>query len=331
MAGVKALRKLQLGLEGTKGTALAATTIWRGMGMLEDTREVIMVDEDVGYLSGVNRSYTPKLEARLSMAATPATFEQLPYIFDAGIHTDAAAADGTGSGYVYAYVFPTTAADTISTYTIEGGDDFEAEEMEYSFVEGFALEGAAGASWMMSADWVGRQCSTSTFTGALTIPTVEEVIFGKSKLYIDADTATIGTTQQTTTFLAASLNVTTGWKPVYTGDGNKYFTFDKNVGPQITLDVTFEHDAFAQLQKDGWRSESPQQVRIIVEGTALTTAATYTYKTLIIDLAGKWETFDKIDELNGNDVVRGRLVGGYSSAGALFCEIIVVNELAALP
>ena len=53
MAGVKALRKVQLGLESTKGTAVAATALWRGTGTIEDKREVVFPDEDIGYLSGV--------------------------------------------------------------------------------------------------------------------------------------------------------------------------------------------------------------------------------------------------------------------------------------
>ena len=39
MSGKKALRKIQLGQEATPGTIVAATTIWRGMGTIEDLRE----------------------------------------------------------------------------------------------------------------------------------------------------------------------------------------------------------------------------------------------------------------------------------------------------
>ena len=40
-------------------------------------------------------------------------------------------ADGAGTGKIYTYTFPTTAKKVIKTYTIEGGDDQEAERMEY--------------------------------------------------------------------------------------------------------------------------------------------------------------------------------------------------------
>ncbi len=57
--GVKALRKIQIGKETTAGTAVAATTIWRGMGTIEDQREIRRIDEDVGVLQRTNRSATP--------------------------------------------------------------------------------------------------------------------------------------------------------------------------------------------------------------------------------------------------------------------------------
>ncbi len=73
-------------------------------------------------------------------------------------------------------------------------------------------------------------------------------------------------------------------------------------------------------------------MRLKINGSALTTAGSgYTYKTLIVDLAGKWETFDKIDEQDGNDIVTGTLRARYNSTAALFAEFVVVNELSSLP
>ena len=129
MPGVKALRKIQLGDESSAGTPVAASTIWRGMGTISDQREVVHVEEDVGYLSGTDRTYVPKLFAELELEETEATFEQLPHILEMSLKDETPAQDGTGSGYIYQYEFPTTTQPTIQTYTIEGGDDQQAEEM----------------------------------------------------------------------------------------------------------------------------------------------------------------------------------------------------------
>lgn len=330
--GVKLLRKLQFGRETTAGTAVAATTIWRGMGTIEDQREVQFAEEDIGYLSRVDRSYIPKLAAALSLPSVEATFEQLPHLLEMGVKTATPAADGSGSGKIYTYTFPTTAANTIKTYTIEGGDNIQAEEIEYCYVESFTLEGGAGEALKMSAEIRGRQVSLSTFTTTATLPVVEEILVSKGKLYIDTAGGTMGNTQVSNTLLSFTLNVATGLQAVYTADGQLYFSLVKCVGPEITLDVTFEHNASAVAEIAKWRAETPSQVRLLLEGSALQTAGTsYSKKTVKIDLAGLWEKFSAIGDQDGNDTVTGTFRARYNSTAAKFAEITVVNELAALP
>ena len=328
--GIKNLRRIQIGAESTAGTAVAATAKLRMMGTLEDQREVMFAEENVGYLSGVDRTYIPKLLAALSVEGE-ATFEQLPYLLNAGIELSAGVQDGAGSGYLYTYDLPTTAQNTLQTYTIEGGDDIQAEEVEYAFVENMVLSGVPGEAWKVKADWLGRQVSKCTFTASLGLDTVEEILFSKTKLYIDAATGTIGTTLKSSTLLGAELSIKSGWVPVFTGDGNLYFTFTKCVDPEAILKVTFEHNATAVAEKDAWIAQTARLIRLITQGAALGTGATYDYKTLQIDLAGKWEKFEKIDEQDGNDIVTGTFRARYNADGDLFGQILVVNELSALP
>jgi hypothetical protein len=328
---IKALRKILIGAETTAGTAVPATTHWRGTGMIEDNRETVFVEEDIGYISGIDRTVVTRLEGRIEFDDTPATYEQLPYILMAGIKTVAATADGAGAGYIADYDFGTTAANSIKTYTVEGGDDQQAEEIEYGFVEAFSLSGAAGEPVNMNATFVGRQVSLSTFTATATVPTVEEVIFGLGKLYIDAVSGTIGTTLKSNSLMGFTLDVDTGWRAVYSADGQLYFGFAKQVMPEVTLEVTFEHNATAVAEKAAWRAQTARQIRLIFEGTSFTAGTSYSKKTLRIDLAGKWESFDKIDEMDGNDVVTGTFRARYNSTAALFAKIRVVNKLAALP
>jgi len=330
MMGIKALRKVLLGLETTAGTAVAADTIWHGTGSIEDQREVIFPDEDIGYISGKDRNYIPKVEAGVVFDATPATFEGLPVILSAGVkNVVTGVTDTGGSGKVYTYTFPTTTANSIKTWTIEAGDDQQAEEVEYAFVESFELSGNGGEALQMSANWKGRQVSKCTFTTPVTTPaTVEEILFGKGKLYIDEVGGTIGSTEKSNTLLGMSLSVNTGWIAKYAADGQLYFSWAQSTKPEVLLNVTFEHNATAVAEKDAWKAKTARQLRLKFEGNALTTAGTFTYKTLIIDLAGKWESFDTIGDMNGNDIVTGTFRAGYDATAAKFAEIKVVNETA---
>jgi hypothetical protein len=335
MAGVKALRKVILGRETTAGTATDGTTIWRGTGVFTDNLETVFTEEDIGYLSGVDRAYIPKAEASFSMDETPATFEQLPHILEAGVMTATPAANGVGSsGYVYTYNFPTTEARTLKTYTIEGGDNQQAEEFAYGFVESFTISGAAGEAVQMSADWLGRQIATTTYTTDATIPTVEEILFSKCTFAIDTAGGSYGGTAKTNTLLGMTLDVDTGWQAVYTGSGQIYFSFAKSTMPEVTCEVTMEHDTTSVAEVAAWRAGTARRLQFSFAGSTLTTAGTtpsYTTKVLVINLTGKWESFDGLDEQDGNDTLTGTFRARYDSTATSFAQIIVCNESATLP
>lgn len=332
MSGIKALRRLQLGQENTAGTEVAATALWRGMGVPTDDREVVFVEEDIGYLSGVDRTYISMLSGSISFEETPATFEQLPYILEGGIKAvGSGTADTGGSGYIYIYTFPTTAANTAQSFTIEGGDNQQEEQLLYSVVQSFTLAGASGEALNMSADWIGRQVQTGTFTTQPSVPTVEEILFGKGKIYIDAASGTIGSTQVSNTLLGATLNVDTGIMRKWTADGSLDFSFVQYTMPDVTLEVTFEHNSSATSEKSNWRNETARLIRLDFEGSDLNTAgSSHSVKLLRIDLAGKWESFDAIDDQDGNDIVTGTFRSRYNATAAIFGSITLVNELSSL-
>jgi hypothetical protein len=321
------LRKLQFGRESTAGTAVAATKIWRGTGTLEDTREIRRPDEDVGYLSRVDRSYTANLGGRLSLDSVEATFEQLPVLLSCAVAEDTAgAADSTGSGYVYTFTAPTTAAATLSTLTWEGGDSQAVEEMEYGYPERVRIQGSPGDALMMSADFVGRQVSTSSFTKSLSLDAVEEIVFSKGALYINDVTGTIGVSEVSSTLLGVDIDYGTGIVAKRAANGKLYFDFVTQTGPDITVQLTYEHNASAVTEKAAWRAETPRQIRLQWTGSTLTTAGSYSVKTFTLDMAGKYESFEAIDEMDGNDIVRCTFRPAYNEDAELFFEAVVVNE-----
>lgn len=328
--GVKKLRKIQFAREATAGTALAATDIWRGpANMPEDLREITFVDEDVGQLTPTDRSFIGRLMAQMVFESTPLTFTQALHVLEAGINAETAVADGTGSGYVWTYTIGDTTNDP-KTYTLEGGDNVDVGEMEYSFVREFVISGEVGGAVMLeSATWEGRQYTDTSFTAALTLDSLEEVLFSKMKLYIDADGGSFGATQKSGTLLGFRLTVDTGWRAVPVGDGNLYFATIKNVGPTATLELTLEHDATAAAERANWRSETVRKVRLIAEGSALGTPDTYTYLTWIIDIRGKWESYPILEDQDGDNVVTPtlRLSDDSSTPES---KIVVVNEESSL-
>ncbi len=334
MAGIKALRKIQLATEAVAGTDLPCTTIWRGMGTLEDTREVVFVEEDVGLLGRTNRTYVSKLGSALPLEPIEATFEQLPYILNCGVERQAGVQDGAGTDYIRQHDFSTGAQNTFDTLTVECGDDAGVEESHYMYVDEFEISGEAGASLMMSASLLGRTVEPAAFTAGLSVPAVEEILFGKGKLYIDDTWAGLGGTLKSNTLIQMSVKVKTGRLAVFTDGGQLYFSFTKQIKPEIELQLTFEHDATSIAEKAKWRSEALRAIKIIFEGSAVATpGTTYSYKTLIIALPVVWKKFDKIGEKDGNDIVTGTAYGVIDTTPNPDTQgyITVVNELATLP
>lgn len=334
--GIKSLRRVQIGQEASLGGSTdVASTIWRGTGVLTDNRETTFPEEDIGILGGTTRSYVAMAGGEIALEGD-ATYEQFPYILNAGVYNTTATTD-TGSGYIRVWTSQIASSDPISstdlqTLVIEGGDNNEAEIMRYSFVREMSLGGSMGEALMASATLQGRTIAGGqSYTAGLSTPTVESILFTKGKLYINASSDAVGTTLVSNTLISAELNMTTGWAAVMTADGRLDFSFIKRVSDEITLQMTYEHNSTATAEKAAWRAQTERAVRLIFEGEALTSAGAYTYKTLIIDLWGKYSSFDALSEQDGNDIVVTNFRAAYSSTAANKARFTIVNELSALP
>jgi hypothetical protein len=259
---------------------------------------------------------------------TEATFEQLPIILSAGID-DIVTGSVTGStpqGYSYTYALPTTQAAAASeTYTLEVGNNAEAYEMSYSFVTEFSLKGAINQALMMSANWQGRQKTSTAFTGALTAPTVEEILFNKGKLYYDA--STIGSTLQAGSWLGFNQKTITGWKRVFTGDGQLYFTLPIFKAPLVEGDITIEDSTLAGTIRTAQAAGTKGFMRWLFEGSTIGTGGTYQKKTLIVDQCVRWINTPATESQDDDDVITFpyRVV-----RSTTYCSWLVVNALTAI-
>lgn len=332
--GLRVFRKLQLGLETTAGTAVAATIIVRHDGTMEDGTQRNYVDESVGYFVPTDRSYEAFTIARLSMGSSPLTFEQLPYILTTGVkQINSGSADGVGTGKIYTYPFSTTAANTLDSVTLEAGNNQQAWEAAYGVCTGFEISGSGGGdsdAIMMSADWIAREWTTTTYT-SLGLAAVEEMMFPKAKLYIDAIDGTMGSTQVIATMVDFSLRVDTGVRAIFTGDGFLYFTDARlRVRPEIKLELGMLYNSTTVTEISNWLAGTSRQIEIKLEGSALGTAGAYTYKTIKLQLPGSWEKFSGLDDVEGGDHVTGTFRSGYNTTSASGPQIIVVNENATL-
>lgn len=333
-AGIKALRKVQLGRQTSFGTSVAATTIYRAPAVMqEDMQSKIKPEENVGISAALTRQITVKKYASIKFPTHVATFQQLHHPFEGGIKAVTAASDGVGTGKIYAYPLPYQDSNTTKFYTVEAGDNKIEEYMEDAFALEITLEGKINDTWKLSHTWGGKQSTVSSFTGSLSIPSVSEMIFNKSKLYIDNVGGTLGGTQIVNSWIGATIKITTGLKAQFTGDGNLYYSFMDFIGAKCSVDLTFLTNATTLAERVLWRSDTPRQMRILCEGNALTTpGTTYTKETFRADIAGVYSSFGPPnDESEGSNVMKATFEGGYDATAALFANFTIVDQLASVP
>jgi hypothetical protein len=332
--GIESLRRIQIGAEVTQGTPATTTTYLRGQGIPSDDTEHVFPNENIGIVPGIDRSYIAQEVGTLAYSGV-LTFEQL-HPFQAALRTAAASVDGTGTGRIWEYILPTTtiySASDLTTYTIQGGDNASAEVMPFCFVPDFTIDGSYGQALTIGANWRGASWTASTFDAlsASDLMPVEEILFNKGKLYIDSASDVIGTTLVSNTLLSMSLKVTTGWRAQPTADGTLSFSLLKQVAPEAELTLVYEHNTSAVAEKAAWRARNSRQVRLLFEGSALTTPDVYTYKTFKIDAAGKYATFAALSSDAGNDTISCTFRVRYSPVALMYLQMLFVNQIAVLP
>lgn len=334
MAGITALRKMQLGWEATAGTAVPATTIWRGLvNGIEALDEIQPVEEHIARMGGANRTVQLNQLAQLTIPDSPFTFEQFPWFCQMGIEAQAEGVADAGvgaSGKIYTFDFGLTAGNAPKTATIEAGNNQKVYEMEYAHCTEFTVRGAPNEAVMASATLQGRKRTATTFTTELSVPAVHEAVFNKSTLYLDTvGTGTIGATAIESTLLGFSIRVNTGQHAKFTGDGQLYFTTVDQREWEIEAEVTFRHIAAADTEDANWLAQTARLMEIKLTGAALATAGTgYTYYTARFQLPGKWTKFSTLEDREGNDIIRGTFRAAYDPTEAIGPVIIVVNETA---
>lgn len=339
--GVTALEKTLIGVEFLAGSSTdAPTTHWRGVGKVKDRREVVFPPERVGRIGGTTRSYIPRTGGEVTLEGD-ATFEQLPYILNAGIYNTTGTTD-TGSGYIYTWNVQSASTDLLSTtdlgtLVIESGDNNEVEIARFGFVREFTLAGTQGQGMTVAATLETRAPSTSasfTSVGSTDLENPAEcILVSKVALYIDDSTGTIGSTQYSETILDFSIKHTTGWVALPARDGRLDFSNIKHIDDEIMLEVTFEHNGNASIEKAKWRAETERAIRLQWTGTTLTSSGAHSTKTFRADMYGKWTSFgaEGLEEQDGDNIYKGTFRVAYSPFAANKMTYLLVNEVSALP
>lgn len=336
--GRKELRSLRLKAESTPGTKVAPRFLWRGpIEGINDTREVKHVEMQVGIFGGTDDIYIPKLAAELEFASTEATFEQTPDLFlMAGFGTSggnrAGSAQGaSGSTTIFTLIAPTSNVPITYSCTAEVGDldsgstSGQAEVIEYLLVDELKFEFKGGEAMMVSASASGRQGTATnavgTYSAVGTLVSVEEILSGLGSFWISPVGSGYGTGAVTAgNILAGNVTFKPTWTRKFPVDaGVLYFHTAVYTGMEVTGELTIEYQisgtygaAGSAGQVEKWRAQQPQLIRMGWPGATITEGTTVTTKLFQIDLPFVWDSFDKLGDIDGNDIRVGKFSSRYN-------------------
>lgn len=325
------LNVCQMGQESVAGTAVTATTVWRGpFGHFEDAREVEEHEEDIGTFGRTQQEFITWDGVKVPFPTATLNILQLPHLLQAsmGVVTP------TGAGpYVRQYdaVFGDT-DPTLKTYTLRLGNKrvtADVWNVPYALVDEWEISGKPKELYKCAGSWSGPRRVAGSFTANVPIPGLEPALVAKSLLYIDDSGGTIGTTQKTGVFMGASIKWKTNieWVPV--GDGNTYSGAFKLGRPEITFALTMELEqnvaaSVVAAERLKYDAKAFRLFRLRLQGAG--------NNVVDIDWAGKYDKvgpYNKEGETNTSVTFEGRAL--YSTADSKFFSIKHTSDLATIP
>lgn len=324
--------KFQYGKETVRGTAVAATKMLLAQAKaIPQDRTPVFIEDQLGVRARAIRSTIYQFLAEDTLTIPDGYFQCLPMLFSCGLKGGITATETTGGqgDYLWTFLPNMTTANAPDTVTLEMGDDTQAYEIEYLFFRRYKIsfsvaQGADASPVSIEADYTGRQVSTSTFTGALTPPTVTTMNGKLARLYKDATWAGRGTTELTSVLRGGEIEIITGIHPKFFGDANQYFSTHGESWIDVMLTLDLERSAASDTLWDEMRALTAKAYSIKINGPQIGSGTSY---NLTVNAWGIPEQAVPLNsEDQGNNIDRFLIHGQYDSTGTQILEVKVTTN-----
>lgn len=318
------LHRVQWGAESTKGTAVSAAKILTNLdGQIEDLSEKQI--KQLEYYSGLLAGDSQNAEVFVSdMGQIPlegdATYESLAYWLNAG--WKAVTATTSAGSANWDFTPPTSAANVVKTFTMQAGDNTETLTMNYCFLSEWELSAETNDTTKLSGTMLGRQVQAVASFSAATAISATPMAGNLWKLYSDAVTGTVGTTQISATLRKFSLKNTNGFHQKNFMDGVLYPTSDGQARPELSFEATYEYNANATQARTDWKANTQKRVRLLHGASPTANPSFYA------DLPVTIEKVNPIEDSDGNTtvVVNYRIIP-VGATTADFARFVLNNSL----
>lgn len=322
-----ALNKLQLGVETTPGTSVAANKLLRTYNATPAIQTSLTMVPAVGgkyaLASHLAREWTTiNLEG-------PLTYTEVVYLLSSVLTgvTPTQISPPTGTAYRWTFAPAQSSADSPKTYTVEYGSDDRAWKCTYGLVTEFSL--SIGQDTLdVRASMLGRSIQDGiTLTASPTNIEVVPVTRPGVSLWLDTTAAGLGTTKLLRGF-TAEFQVRSRYNPVWVLDSAQAsFAAHVEARPEVTLRLLVEADAQGMGLLTAMRQGDKRFIRLKATGPNIETGNDYTFQ---LDLCGLVSAVGSFADQDGVYAIDWTFTATYDATWGKAFEVQVVNKLSAL-
>jgi len=327
--GIQAFLKANMAVEserGTKPSPFTGAKLCLGTMTWNPAPKFFVPEEDHGKFSKNTRRIKTDESTPLQWEG-PLTYEQSIFLLNMAVKGAVAGVEAD-EGYIWTYAPNYTSVNTPDTLSLEVGDDIEQYDVPFVFCKDLELSFAMNDVWKFRAGLLGRPMVhlADGFTAILP-STVEEVLGSKTRLWIDSSWANIGTTEIASTLISGNVRLNTGFVEAKYGSADLYFTTITEKKRSLELNLTCAFNSSVAAQLANFVGGTRKFFQIKSTGSIITSN---TNRSLAIQLSGCIDSWDKLGERDGEDVVALKVTSEYDQTGTKEMAVVVANNVAAL-
>lgn len=329
------LRQSQIGVETTAGTPVTCTVALNGALTMTNAPERGLRDERRVSMGGSN-VYDDTALSSTGAYTGRCVVRELPYFLASAMRGDPTITTPGGgtSSRQWLFTQPLSTIPALKPLTTKVGDNTQALVAPGVYTRQITIRGTDTSAWMIETDQLGWEQTAGTFDSisALTGLALADLSSMKnrlSKLYIDAQGGTIGTTQKTLTGYSFVWTWNSGITADYTMDGGTLNMVDiQRDAPTCTLELITKWNATAATEFGYWGSNTTRLVRVEGNGSNIEGSID---RRIRLDGAYVYTGFTPLDnERNGTMLGRLTLTAVEDATYTKKVEVAIINSLTAL-
>jgi len=228
----------------------------------------------------------------------------------------------------------TSGADNdLDSITLEVGDDQQAYEIEYGMLESMNISGTVTQDEginpvVVNGSLFGRQVTATSYTGAISLPTMTNLNSKLARLYVDTSWAGIGGTEKTNILRGFSIDIIGGAHPKFMGSANPYFNTHGQGHIALMASLTLERNAASDALFDDYQATTERFYRLEINGPQIGSGDV---QNLTIDFSGYLENVIPLaSEDRGNNIDTAMVNMTYNDTGSKALQVTCTTNVSAI-